>query len=371
MKTSRQMAGGWLLAATLTFALGLAGCEKRGETERPPEPGDVVVARVQGKVVWASDVKREAVAQNVIGEGEPLDVTSDLFRRTLDQLIDQKLLAAEARRKGLDKNPIAQRRLAAAREKILGDMLVEQVVDNAVDDSSVRALYDEQLRLAKSSEEIRARLIQVKSQAEAQAVASLLATGASFEALAMEHSIDANTRFNGGDLGYFTTDVMPASYAAALKTAKAGDTVGPFQVEGGWALLRVEDRRQERPPTLEDAKPQILRFLTYDEVRQLLQRLRGQAKVEMLVKGDPLTLPGAPREPASATVRLPAPAIDPARSGPEATPPAAEGTNAPTVAAAAQPAATPPGPTLKGPAAAPRGGQVPASPPPGRREAAR
>ncbi|MBY0513552.1 MAG: peptidyl-prolyl cis-trans isomerase, partial [Gemmataceae bacterium] len=59
--------------------------------------------------------------------------------------------------------------------------------------------------------------------------------------------------------------------AAALTGAAAGSTVGPFQTDGGWAILRVEDRRQESPPTLEEARPQILRFLTYDEVRQLLE----------------------------------------------------------------------------------------------------
>ena len=53
----------------------------------------------------------------------------------------------------------------------------------------------------------------------------------------MERSIDAATRFNGGDLGYFTIDVMPEPYGAALKAAKAGQIVGPFQVDAGCALV--------------------------------------------------------------------------------------------------------------------------------------
>ena len=35
-------------------------------------------------------------------------------------------------------------------------------------------------------------------------------------------------------------------------------------------MLRVEDRRLEAPITLEAARPQIVRFLTYDQVRDLL-----------------------------------------------------------------------------------------------------
>ncbi len=295
-----------VLAAVLTLLL-LAACGRSGGDERPPEPGDRAVARVEQETIWASDVKREAVAQGLIGEGEPLDATSDLFRRVLDEVIDQKLLAREAERRGLDDSPLAQRRLAATRERILGDMLVETVVDSAISDQAVQALYDEQRRLARDSEELRARLILSPTREAAEAVVALLATGASFEAVAMERSIDDATRFNGGDLGYFTTDVMPEAYANALRGAAAGDTVGPFETEGGWAVLRVEDRRREQPPTLEQARPQIVRYLTYEEVRRLLERLRGGAEVEVLLTGDPLAVPGAPEEPASAAAE-PAPA---------------------------------------------------------------
>jgi peptidyl-prolyl cis-trans isomerase C len=320
----------WLLALGLAVLVTVAGCNQQTGKDRPPEPGDVAVARVQGQTIWASDVKREAVAQGLIGEGEALDTTSDMFHRVMEEVIDQKLLAREAQRRGLDKSLLAQRRLAAARERILGDMLVESAVDNAIDENDVRALYNEQLKLAKASEEIRARLILVKTKPEADAVATLLANGASFEALAMERSTDQTTRFNGGDLGYFTTDVMPQSYAGALTGVAAGTTVGPFQTDSGWAILKVEDRRQESPPTLEEARPQILRFLTYDEVRQLLERLRSQARVEKLIRSDPLSVPGAPREPASAP------------NPPQAQPPAAPPAPAAGAAAPAPRIATPP-----------------------------
>jgi peptidyl-prolyl cis-trans isomerase C len=303
--------GAWRLAGlALAAALALAACDRGGGDGGPPERGDQAVARVDGKTVWASDVKREAVAQGLIGEGEPLDVSSDLFRRVLDEVVDQKLLAAEALKRKLDKDPVAQRRLAAARERILGDMLVESVVADAVNDNAIRGLYQEQLKLARRTEEIRARQIVVGSIAEADQVKKLLAAGASFEALAMERSTDAATRFNGGDLGYFTTDVMPEAYDAVLKGAGPGAIVGPFQVENGWAVLKVEDRRDEQPISLEEARPQIVRFLTYDQIRDLLEKLRSRAKVEVLVKAEgprptppadaPKVQPQAPAQPAPA-----------------------------------------------------------------------
>ena len=293
-----------LAAVMLVAATLLVACGDRSGTEGAPAPGDTAVAKVDGKTVWASDVKREAVAQGLIGDGEPLDVSSDLFRRVLDEVVDQKLLAAEALNRKLDKDPVAQKRLAAARERILGDMLVESVVADAVNDNAIRGLYQEQLKLAKQSEEIRARQIVVATEPEAEAVRKLLTTGASFDALAMERSTDAATRFNGGDLGYFTVDVMPEAYAANLKTGKAGDIVGPFAIEGGWAILKIEDRRLEQPITFEAARPQIVRFLTYDQVRDLLEKLRSRAKVQTLI-GAPQDVPGQPKEPADAPKTAP------------------------------------------------------------------
>ena len=286
----------------MAVGLGFSACDRGAGSDSPPERGDRAVARVDGKTVWVSDVKREAVAQGLLGEGEPLDTSSDLFRQMMDEVIDQKLLAAEAARRKLDKDPVAERRLAAARDRVLGDMLVERTVADAVTEDNIKGLYEEQQKLARASLEIRARQIVLATPAEAEQVKKLLASGASFEALAMERSRDAATRFNGGDLGYFTTDVMPEAYEAALQGARAGQVVGPIPVQGGVALVRVEDVRQERPITLDAARPQIVRFLTYDRIRDLLERLRAKAKVETLVKpeaGAPKAVPPADAPPAA------------------------------------------------------------------------
>ena len=358
--TARARKAPWR-AVLFAAALVLASCGDREGAEKPPEAGDVAVATVDGKTVWASDVKREAIAQGLIGQGEPLDASSEQFRQVLDQVIDQKLLAAEAVRRKLDREPAAQRRLAAARDRILGDMLIEGVVSEAVTENAIKALHAEQLRLARRSEEVRARQIVVATEPEAQALLKLLTGGGSFEALAMERSTDAGTRFNGGDLGYFTLDVMPEGIATPLQSAKPGDLIGPLRSEGGWTLFKVEDRRPEPELTLEQARPQIVRFLTYDQVRDLIERLRARAKVEM-VAARPA---GAAREPASAPrVAPPKAAPAPAPSQPEAPPteqaPPAKAAPSPTLKAAPTP---PPKPAPRPAAQRPQQQQRPATRP--------
>lgn len=294
----------------VVVALSVAACGRDAGGDNPPERGDKAVAKVDGKTIWASDVKHEAVAQGLVGEGEPLDTSSDLFRRMMDEVIDQQLLAAEARKRKLDKDPAAQRRLIAAQDRVLGDMLVENQVADAVTENAIRGLYEEQQKLSRRSMEIRARQIVLATAADAEQVKKLLAAGAAFEALAMERSRDAATRFNGGDLGYFTTDVMPEAYETALNGARVGQVVGPVAVEGGFALVKVEDVREEQPIALDAARPQIVRFLTYDRIRDLLEKLRAKAKVETLIKPEA----GAPKAvpPADAPKVAPAPKTAPA-----------------------------------------------------------
>jgi peptidyl-prolyl cis-trans isomerase C len=262
------------LAALALCLVALTACERHGPQSRPPEPGDKAVATVGDQTVWASDVKREAVAQGLIGEGAPLDISSQTFHQVLDEVVDQKLLAAEAIRRKLENDPGVKRRLAAARERILGDVLIDSEVDKAVSESAIQGLYDEQVRLSRQTDEFHVRQIVTATQPDADAVRKLVTSGAAFDAAAMQRSTDAATRFNGGDLGYVAADSMPQPYAAVLASAKPGDILGPIKTDAGWVILKLEDRRAEKPLSIDEARPQIVRFLHLSEVRDVLERLR-------------------------------------------------------------------------------------------------
>ncbi len=290
--------------------LTVVACTQKAAVEHPPQPGDKAVARVDGAVVWASDVKREAVAQGLIGPGEPLDAAAPRFRQVLDEVVDQKLLAAEALRRGVEKDPLAQRRLAAARERVLGDLLLEAQVGKVVNNQAVNGLYQEMLRNETPAEEIKLRQIVLVSPIEAAQVKKLLAGGASFDALAAERSTDEATRFKGGELASMTMDMLPPAYGAALRDARAGALVGPFRTDAGWVIARVDDRHLEAPIALDVAKPQIIRFLTFDQVKDLILNLRRHAKVQVLIPLSPAA-PGSSAEPASAPTASGPPAARP------------------------------------------------------------
>ena len=313
MKASITTGMKWRIACAATGALALVACAQKPASERPALPGDKAVARIDDATIWTSDVKREAVAEGLIGQGEPLDLSSPLFRQALDEVIDQKLLAGEAIRRRLDRDPAAQGQLAAARERVLGDLLLESAVGKSVDDKAVNGLYQEMVGNETPTEAIQLRQIVLASEADALQVKALLAKGGSFDTLAAERSRDDATRFKGGEMPPGTVDMLPAPYAQALAGAKAGQIVGPFHTDSGWVIVRIDDRHREAPISLDVARPQIIRYLTYDQVKDLILTLRQKAKVKTFV-GPPAG--DTPQEPASA------PASAPAAPSPAVTPPA-------------------------------------------------
>jgi peptidyl-prolyl cis-trans isomerase C len=311
---------GAVIAVLALGLLALAACDRHSARGRAPEPGDKAVATIGDQTVWASDVKREAVSQGLISEGEPLDISSQAFHRVLDEVIDQKLLASEAIRRKLDADPLVKRRVAAARERILGDALIDSEVEHAVSDNAIQALYDEQVRLSGQTDELHVRQIIAGSQPDAEAIRKQLTTGAAFDVVAQQRSTDAATRFNGGDLGYVAADAMPQAYSAALVKARPGDVVGPFKGDAGWVILKLEDRRPEKALSMDEARPQIVRFLHLSEVRDVLERLRHKTPPKLLI-GPAVDVPGAPREPASAPTGPPASTAPAAASAAQTEPP--------------------------------------------------
>ncbi len=65
--------------------------------------------------------------------------------------------------------------------------------------------------------------------------------GEDFHQLAREHSIDEQTKYAGGYVGAVSRSMLPPEVAAKVFNADPGDLVGPFEAEGMFQLIRVEE----------------------------------------------------------------------------------------------------------------------------------
>ena len=243
-----------------------------------PDEENPILARVNGSPIRRDDVLREALAQRGPGSGEADPIYGDEeFMRVLGELIDQRLLAQEARIRSLHRSEEARRRLAAAEERILGTVLIAEVLENATSEDTLRAIYEQQVRLLRLDEEVRARHILVDTEEAALAAKALLDAGEDFRELAIRISQDYATRLDGGDLGYFTREgVLPAFGAVAFATPE-GAVSEPFRTQFGWHVLLVVDRRRQPPPSL---RPRIGQYHGYEQLEDLLRELRSGETVQ-------------------------------------------------------------------------------------------
>jgi len=105
--------------------------------------------------------------------------------------------------------------------------------------------------------------------------------GASFEKLAAERSTDTGSKARGGDLDWGPAERYVPPFRDALTKLKKGQmTDTPVQTQFGWHVIRVDDERAMKFPSLEEVKPQITQGLQRQQIEKMITELRAKAKVE-------------------------------------------------------------------------------------------
>ncbi|MEM1105070.1 MAG: peptidylprolyl isomerase [Pseudomonadota bacterium] len=269
-----------LCAASSLACAALVGCEDPGRSEpvRVPVEG-AVAAEVNGEPVYLADVELEAAAQGAVETAAALAIGDAAYGEILEQLIDQKLLAQEAVARGLDLDANAQRRLNAARERVLGNLLVEHLVATQVTEERVAAMYAEQAALQQIEDQVRLARIVVATQDAAEAARTRIASGEAFADIAVELSEDSTTRAGGGELGYVEPNRLGEPFSSTIANTGIGEVSQPFETDEGWNLITVQDRRTPPPQTLAEMRPDLVTFLTLGEISQILSSLRREAEI--------------------------------------------------------------------------------------------
>ena len=298
------------------IVLAAAACGAPPEEEVPVHVEGATAATVNGEKIYVSDVELEAVARGLVPAGQKVKPGDPDYETVLSQLIDQKLMAQEALRRGLEKDPAAKRRLQMADERILGNLLVENLVSEDVSEDQIEAMYQEQVKLQQDDDEVRIAHILVDTKDEAQQLFDRIQAGESFESLVIGHSQDSATRMEQGDLGYVSPNDEPDPFPLVIANTGVGEVAPPFETAEGWHILKVKDRRSRPPKTREEMRPDIVTFLTLEQISKILRRLRAEAQIQ---QGEPGLDDGS-----ATPYRLPD--TGPGQAPEEQTPPAPEGT---------------------------------------------
>jgi peptidyl-prolyl cis-trans isomerase C len=288
----------------------------------------MVVARVGESTLTLCDFARRIGMQNQYLRAR--FSAPEQRRALLRAWVDSELLAAEARARGLDRDPAVRHAITSQLARQLESELRGQVQPPVITEAEVERYYNEHRAEYDTPEQVRASHIVTGSRAQAERILAEARAHASDDSfwreLARRESADAATRDIGGDLGFFTQDggqtVPPEVARAAFALRNPGD-VSPQVVESahggpghgpGFHVVRFVARREALHRTLDEVRRPIRNRLwrerfdaAQDEaVRSLIQRLRREARVtidegalaqvrlDLPPPGTPAAIPGAP-----------------------------------------------------------------------------
>jgi hypothetical protein len=257
----------------LAFTLSVTGTQP-GTAAAPVSP---VVAEHRGVVVTLDQVRDLALERSRSGDprGMMQGFTVDGRVELVHELLRQQALAREARRVGLEGRPDVARRLGRLSDQVLAEALVAQVRSDAdVSEAALRAFYRDEADRFRSAPRRKLRHLLAASETEARAALEAIVAGQAFANVAAERSRDAQTRAQGGDLGWVPRGVMVAAFDEAAFALPVGIPSTPVRTSFGWHLILVEEIDPGSLPPFE---------LIADRVKEALQTARLDAVLQRLI----------------------------------------------------------------------------------------
>ncbi|NOU01230.1 MAG: peptidylprolyl isomerase [Gallionella sp.] len=224
-------------------------------------------ARIDGRI-------KAAAAQ-----GQP--DTPELRKAVREDIINLEVLAQEAIRLGLDKDPDAAQQIEVARESVLASMFVQSSMKNNIaTEEQLKQEYDK-IKATAGGKEYNARHILVETEAEAKAIIAQLGKKGKFDKIAAKESKDAGSAEHGGELGWTVPSSFVPPFAAALTSLKKGEyTKEAVQTEFGWHVIKLDDVRELKMPSFEELKLQIAQRMQQQSVQDTIAALRAKAKID-------------------------------------------------------------------------------------------
>src|ERR1700748_3828511 len=262
-----------LASAAVTGRLAavlLTGLPARAEDANP------VLAKVNGSEIRQSDLN---LAEEELGPSLAQMDPATKNENVLAFLIDMKIVAKGAEAKKIADSDDFKARLAFTRNRLLMDNLLAVEGKAATTDEAMKKVYEEASKQISGEQEVHARHILVETEDEAKAIAEELKKGADFAELAKKKSKDPGAS-DGGDLGFFTKEQMVPEFSAVAFSLEPGKISDPVKSQFGWHIIKVEEKRNRKPPDFDQVKAQIETYVVRKAQAEYVGKLRDGAKIE-------------------------------------------------------------------------------------------
>lgn len=287
------------LLASLVVAMGIAGltaCARQGASPSPAAtPEDPVVVRVNGVDVTQSQIdvvraearlggrrdgmsqaRREATGRALVRQEAKrlgVHVTEAAVQQGVSDL-EQSAGGAQALDAALSEAQMTRGQLTQAvgyswLARALADAKYPDVAASA---SEARGFYDRHRDLYTTGASYHLAKITVPGEKLAWRLARRLRRGASFTETARRYSMDTQTRYRGGDVGWVLTVTVPRDVLAVVRNAGPRGIADPVWSSGKWQVFKVLGERPARVISFSRAREAIVKELTRRRRASALKR---------------------------------------------------------------------------------------------------
>jgi EpsD family peptidyl-prolyl cis-trans isomerase len=317
--TQRARIGAVALAALAVTLLAACGQKK---DVAPGDAGSEVVAKVNGDELTAAQLTIALQKQR----GMRPDAGEAASKDTLDQLINEQIVAQKAITAKLDKDPKVVAQIEAARRDILARRFIEAAAETTGKpaDDAVQKFYDSRPTLFAQRKVYTLQRMDIQApeerRTEVDAHVQSLKTSAELADWLKAQKLQVTTKQEQD-----ASEQLPPNVLEKLSAMKDGESMVVPSQFGVSALTLVSSA--SAPKTLADARPAIEQFLANQDRREFLMNLqktiRDGAKVEYLGRFAALTPAGG-----DGPMPVPAPALPAASAASTAAPAASQTTPA-------------------------------------------
>lgn len=205
----------------------------------------------------------------------------ELRKLIREDLINLEVISQEATKLKLDQQPEVIQQIELTRQTALANAYVmDYVKTHPISEDAIKKEYEIQ-KAHFGTKEYKVEHILVDSEKEAQTVITeLKKKGSKFDKIAKKYSKDPGSKDKGGDLGWTNPANFVKPFGEAIMTLQKGETSAPVQTQYGWHIIRLEDIRDLKVPTLEEVRGNLEKRLQQQSIQEAIKSLRANAVIK-------------------------------------------------------------------------------------------
>lgn len=258
-----------LTALLLVLSANVNAADKKADA-------DFVVATVNGTKIMLSEV--QDVKENANPQLAALPMNA-VFDPLLENLVDMTIISEAAKADKVQNTAEFKKMMKSVEKQLLARLYLERQAKKKQTKAKLLEMYEQYKRNNPPQEEMSAAHILLKTEKEAKDVIKQLEKGADFAELA--NKVSENKGIEGGELGYFTRELMLPEFSEAAFRMKDGEISKiPVKTQYGWHVIKAGPRRLTEVPSFEKMEKELAQAQATQAVEEVVSDLRKKAKID-------------------------------------------------------------------------------------------